>query len=249
MDCVYNLGYATPAGMASVAGCTEAAAYAVLSTAASPKEYHLLIMLLEQESNGMVMRLSTHPSLGESGISGRSTPRALAAVSHSFIALYNGDASSMWSAIVTKECEAMMTDPIYGMLYARITIDEIRQAMEARNKRLQVTDNDLVRYSRELFYAVVGSDARYKVHTNHPPPSSHSSTDPIIIMDEPSIKKTALQGVSSTIVSSLAIAEDGSLETVRKEIAALPANKPKTKSKQKSAACDIMSFVKKRDSS
>lgn len=52
-----------------------------------------------------------------------------------------------------------MTDPTYGMLYARITTDEIRSAMEARNERLQLTDNDLVRYSRELFYAVVNSDA------------------------------------------------------------------------------------------
>lgn len=245
VDGVYNMGYATPASMAVVAGCTEAAAYTVLSASTSPKEYRLLIMSSEYGSHGMLLRLSVHPSMHESGISKQNAPRVLAAVSNSFIELYNNDPSSMWNAIVTKECEGMMADPTYGMLYASVTIDEIRQAMEARNERLRLTDNDLVRYSRELFYAVVDSDARCRAYAGPPPSQSRPSMESTILTDEPSLKKTALQGISPTVISSLAITEDGSLETVRKEVVVPQSAKPKKK--QKPAACDIMSFVKRRD--
>lgn len=250
LDGVYNMGYATSASIAAVVGCTEADAHVVLSTVVSSREYHLLIISLEHESHGLMVQLSIHPSLQESGIPEKDAPRVLAAVSHSFIALHDRDAFSMWSAIVTKECEEMMANPTYGMLHANITTDQIRQAMEDRNKQLQVTDNDLVRYSHELFYAVMNSDACGTAGTNPHISNSHSSMEPVTWADEPSIKKIALQGVSSTVVSNLVIAEDGSLETVHKEVAIPPANKskPKPKPKQKPAACDIMSFVKKRDS-
>lgn len=247
LDGVYNVGYATPASIATATGSTEAAAYAVLSAATSPKEYSLLIISSECGEHGMVLRLSLYPSMKDSGISEEAAPRALAAVSHSFIRLYDEEPSNVWSAIVTKECGEMMTDPTYGMLYARITTDEIRSAMEARNERLQLTDNDLVRYSRELFYAVVNSDARRETHAEETQPHFCSSTEPLTSIDEPLIKKTALQGISPTVVSSLAITEDGSLETVHKEVVVSHCAKPKVKAKQKPAACDIMSFVKRRD--
>ncbi|EFO64653.1 Hypothetical protein GLP15_1525 [Giardia lamblia P15] len=247
LDGVYNVGYATPASVAAATGCTEATAYEVLSATTSPEEYYLLISSSKCREYEMLLQLSLCPSMQDSGISEGAAPRVLAAVSHSFIKLYNEEPSSIWSAIVTKECGEMMVNPTYGMLYARITTDEIRRAMEARNERLQLTDNDLVRYSSELFYAVVDSDARCEAHAEETLPHSCSSTEPLTLIDEPLIKKTALQGISPTVVSSLVIAEDGSLETVHKEVVVSHCAKPKVKTKQKPAACDIMSFVKKRD--
>ncbi|TNJ29888.1 hypothetical protein GMRT_10313 [Giardia muris] len=244
LDHVYNDGYCTPAALARSVDCEYSEAERAFQALCSPDDFTLLITTLRQVDGELEQEYMV---CTETPVEGR----VMAVVSSKMLSSYP-EPLTLLDAISRLELSRAMEELTYGVNFCT-PATTIRDNLERRNAHLQLSDEAIVQYSQRLLYALHGPERQADKADNDDTDSvSIKTTSASVTSTQPPPNdsermKETLQGVSGVVRTETRLTEDGELKVVRCEKVE-PKPKQKKNPTQKGVPCDLMRFVRVKQS-